>query len=69
MGQAGPFVWIPTHDQDATAAGMREFGWRVGAGDRPDNHTVHGIKVAVDTLDAQSGSRFADDLLEVLADL
>ena len=69
MGQSGPFVWIPTHDQEATAAGMRDFGWRVGSGDRPDNHTAHGIKVAVDTLDAQSGSRFADDLLEVLADL
>ena len=68
-GQSGHFVWIPTHDQAATVAGMRELGWKVSAGDRPDNHSAHGIRVAAETLDAAGGSRFADDLLEVLADL
>lgn len=68
-GQAGPHVWIPTHDQSLTVRGMRELGWRVVPGDRPDNSAAQGIRVAVETLDATSGSRFADDLLEVLADL
>jgi DNA-binding transcriptional MocR family regulator len=68
-GQAGQYVWIPTHDQTAAARGMRELGWRVAPGDMPDNNSAQGVRVAVDSLDATSGSRFADDLLEVLADL
>ncbi len=69
MGDSGPHVWIPAPNQEATVAGMREFGWNISAGDRPDNRTAQGIRVAVDALDATGGSRFADDLLEVLADL
>jgi len=69
MGESGPHVWIPAPDQEAAVAGMRDLGWNTIAGDRPDNHTTQGIRVAVETLDATGGSRFADDLLEVLADL
>jgi DNA-binding transcriptional MocR family regulator len=69
QGVAGSHLWIPTLDQAKAVNGMRRLGWSVTPGDRPDTHSAQGVRVAVDTLDATSAGRFADDLLEVLADL
>lgn len=69
QGTSGPFVWIPAPDQVATVEGMRDLGWYVGTAGRPEDTNAQGIRVAIDTIDAAAASRFADDLLEVLADL
>jgi len=48
---------------------MKAKGWLVGDAKRPTTTSPQGIRVSVADLDATSAARFADDLLEVLAEL
>jgi len=66
-GQAGPWVWVPVHDQDRVAARLFDRGWLVTAGDTVEDHSPHGIRISVARLDGSLTRRLADDLLEVLA--
>ena len=68
-GQSGPYIWVPTRDQAGTVDAMKAKGWLVGDAKRPTTTSPQGIRVSVADLDATSAARFADDLLEVLAEL
>ncbi len=69
MGQSGPFVWIPTTNQELVVGAMAERGWHLVGGEQPDPTTAQGVRVAVENLDPVLSGRLADDLLEVLAEI
>lgn len=69
IGQSGPFVWIPTDDQNLVVDAMAERGWLLIGGERPEPTTEQGVRVAVEHFDPMLSGHFADDLLEVLAEI
>jgi len=66
-GQAGPWVWVPVHDQIQVAARLYERGWLVRPGDIVDDGSPQGVRISVARLDGALARRLADDMLEVLA--
>lgn len=66
-GEAGPWVWVPTLDQDRAMNMLFERGWLVSTGDPISGDSPQGLKISVARLDAAMARRLADDVLEVLA--
>ncbi len=66
-GQAGPWVWVPVHDQAKVAAMLFDRGWLVRPGDAVDENSPQGVRISVARLDGSLTRRLADDMLEVLA--
>ena len=67
QGQAGPWVWVPVHDQEQVTAMLFERGWLVRPGDPIDDDSPNGVRISVARLDGSLTRRLADDMLEVLA--
>lgn len=66
-GQAGPWVWVPVHDQDKVSSMLFERGWLVRSADPVDENSPQGVRISVARLDGSLTRRLADDMLEVLA--
>ncbi len=67
QGLAGPWVWVPVHDQEKVISMLFDRGWLVVGGEAVDGNSPHGIRISVARLDGSLTRRLADDLLEVLA--